>query len=123
MQGLVPSLDVVMPMSDHRIYVGHLYANFRDKGFRGVPLKELLWKAALSYTELDFRFQIEEIKKVSPDAFDYLGKIDPSGWSRAWFNDYPKCDLLVNNICECFNSYILKACNKPILTMLEMIRK
>jgi hypothetical protein len=29
----------------------------------------------------------------------------------------------VNNICECFNSYILKACDKPILTLLEMIRK
>jgi hypothetical protein len=29
----------------------------------------------------------------------------------------------VNNICECFNSYILKACDKPILTLLEMIKK
>jgi hypothetical protein len=119
----VPSFDVVMPMADHRICVRHLYANFRDKGFRGVALKELLWKAASAYTEVEFRFQMEEMKKVSPDAFDYLDKIDPSGWSRAWFSDYPKCDLLVNNICECFNSYILKARDKPILTMLEMIRK
>jgi hypothetical protein len=29
----------------------------------------------------------------------------------------------VNNICECWNSYILKARDKPILTTLEMIRK
>jgi hypothetical protein len=29
----------------------------------------------------------------------------------------------VNNICECFNACILKARDKPILTMLEMIRK
>ncbi|XP_062155259.1 uncharacterized protein LOC133863331 [Alnus glutinosa] len=121
--GLVPSFDVVMPMADHRICVRHLYANFRDKGFPGVALKELLWNAALSYTEVDFRFQMEEIKKVNPDAFDYLDKIDPSGWSRAWFSDHSKCDLLVNNTCECFNSYILKARDKPILTMLEMIRK
>lgn len=28
-----------------------------------------------------------------------------------------------NNICECFDSYILKARDKLILTMLEMIRK
>jgi len=119
----VPSFDVVMPMADHRICVRHLYANFRDKGFRGVALKELLWNAASSYTEVDFRFQMEEIKKVNPDAFDYLDKIDPSRWSRAWFSDHSKCDLLVNNICECFNSYILKAHDKPILTMLEMIRK
>jgi len=119
----VSSFDVVMPMTDHRICVRHLYANFRDKGFRGVALKELLWKAASSYTKVDFRFQMEEIKKVNPDAFDYLDKIDPSRWSRAWFSDYPKCDLFVNNICECFNSYILKARDKPILTILKMIRK
>jgi hypothetical protein len=48
-----------------------------------VVLKELLCKAASSYTEVGFRFHMEEIKKVSPDAFDYLDKIDPSGWSRA----------------------------------------
>jgi hypothetical protein len=93
----VPSFDFVMPMADHRICVRYLYANFRDKEFRGVALKELLWKAASSYTEVDFRFQMEEIKKVSHDAFDYLDKIDSSGWSRAWFSDYPKYDLLVNN--------------------------
>jgi hypothetical protein len=93
------------------------------KGFRGVALKELLWAAASAYTDIEFRYHMEEIKKLNPTAFEYLEKIDPSGWSRLWFNDYPKCDLLVNNISECFNSYILKARDKPILTMLEMIRK
>jgi hypothetical protein len=123
MQGLIPSFDVVIPTADHRICVRHLYANFRDKGFRGVALKELLWAAASAYTDIEFRYHMEEIKKLNPAAFEYLEKIDPSGWSRSWFNDYPKCDLLVNNISECFNSYILKASEKPILTMLEMIRK
>jgi len=123
MQGLIPSFDTVIPMVDHRICVRHLYANFRDNGFRGVALKELLWKAASSYTEVGFRIHMEEIKRINPDAFDYLDKVDPSGWSRAWFNESPKYDLLVNNISECFNSYILKARDKPILTMLEMIRK
>ena len=60
---------------------------------------------------------------MNNDAYEYLNKVDPSGWSRAWFSEYSKCDLLVNYICECFNSYILKAYDKPILTMLEMIRK
>jgi hypothetical protein len=87
-----------------------------------VALKERLWAAASAYTEADFRHHMEELKKMNVDAFEYLDKIDPSGWSRAWFSDYPKCDL-VNNIFECFNSYILKAHNKPILTILEMIRK
>lgn len=66
---------------------------------------------------------MEQLKIMNKDAFTYLDKVDPSGWCRAWFSDYPKCDLLVNNISECFNLYILKARDKPILTLLEMIRK
>jgi hypothetical protein len=66
---------------------------------------------------------MEGLKNMNKYAYEFLTEVDPSPWSRAWFSDYPKCDMLVNNICECFNSYILKACEKPILTMLEMIRK
>jgi hypothetical protein len=60
---------------------------------------------------------------MESDAHEYLSKVDLSRWYRTLFSGYPKCDLFVNNICECFNSYILKACDKSILTMLEMIRK
>jgi hypothetical protein len=106
----MPAFEEVIPNVDHKICVRHLYANFRDiGGHRGVALKEKLWAAASTYTE--------------GDAFEYLHKIDPSAWSRAWFIEDTKSDLLQNNICECFNSYILKARVKPILTMLEMIRR
>jgi hypothetical protein len=120
MQGLIPSFDAVIPTVDHRICVRHLYANFRDKRFRVVALKELLWAAASAFTDIEFIYHMEEIKKLNPTAFEYLERIDPSGLSRSWFSDYPKCDLLVN-ISECFNSYILKA--QLILIMLEMISK
>jgi hypothetical protein len=82
-----------------------------------------LWARTSAYTVANFRHHMKDLKRINGDAFNYLDKIDPSGWSREWFNDYPKCDLLVNNICERFNLYIWKACNKPILTILEMIRK
>ncbi|XP_059434802.1 uncharacterized protein LOC132167790 [Corylus avellana] len=122
--GLMLALESVLPTADHRICVRHLYANFRDlEGHKGLALKEQLWAAATAYTEHEFTTHMEELKKLSKDAYDYLNKLDPSGWSRAWFNEAPRCELLVNNICECFNSYILKARDKPILTMLEMIRK
>jgi hypothetical protein len=83
MQGLIPSFDAVIPMADHRICVRHLYANFRDKGFRGVALKELLWAAALAYTEVEFKYHMEDIKRLNHAAFEYLDKIDSSGWSRS----------------------------------------
>jgi hypothetical protein len=120
----MPAFDVVMPMVDHRICVRHLYANFRDiGGHRGLALKERLWAATSLYTEYEFTEHMEELKKMDEKAYEFLSEVDPSTWSRAWFSDYPKSDLLVNNICECWNSYILKARDKPILTMLEMIRK
>ena len=42
---------------------------------------------------------------------------------RSHFNPNSKYDLLCNNICEAFNKYILKARDKPIITILEMIRR
>jgi hypothetical protein len=66
---------------------------------------------------------MDGLKKLSSDAHEHLSKIDHSTWSREWFVEDSNCDILVNNICEYFNSYILNARDKPILTMLEMIRK
>jgi hypothetical protein len=63
------------------------------------------------------------LKNMNEGAYEFLNEVDRSTWCQAWFSDHQKCDLLVNNICKCFNSYILKAHENPILTMLEMIRK
>ncbi|KAG5628324.1 hypothetical protein H5410_000041 [Solanum commersonii] len=44
-------------------------------------------------------------------------------WTRALFRTNTKCDMLLNNLCESFNMYILDARDKAIITMLEMIKK
>jgi len=41
---------------------------------------------------------------------------------RAFFSEYPKCDILLNNSCKVFNKYILDAREMPILSMFEKIR-
>ncbi|GMY18737.1 hypothetical protein FCV25MIE_13976 [Fagus crenata] len=64
-----------------------------------------------------------ELKKLSPPAYEYLSKIPVATWSRSKFTKNPKSDLIVNNLSECFNSYILEARDKPILTMLDTIRR
>lgn len=46
----------------------------------------------------------------------------PNTWVRAYFSEFPKCDILLNNNCEVFNSYILEARELPILSMLERIK-
>jgi hypothetical protein len=49
-KGLIPSFEVVIPNADHRICVRHLYANFRNEGYKGLLLKDKLWKVAFAYT-------------------------------------------------------------------------
>ena len=44
-------------------------------------------------------------------------------WARSHFSTRAKCDILVNNMSESFNSYIMEARDKPIITMLEYIRR
>jgi hypothetical protein len=72
-----------------------------------LALKEKLWSAAAAYIEAEWSIQMDELKGISPDAYDYLSKIEPSTWARAWFSTFPKCDLVVNNLSECFNAWIV----------------
>lgn len=47
----------------------------------------------------------------------------PNTWVRAFFSEFPKCDVLLNNSCEVFNKYILDARELPILSMFERIKQ
>jgi hypothetical protein len=42
-------------------------------------------------------------------------------WIKAFFSDFYKCDMLLNNHSEVFNSYILAARENLVLSMLDMI--
>jgi hypothetical protein len=65
---------------------------------------------------------MEKMKALSSEAYKYLEEIPPNQWCRAFFSDFPKCDILLNNNSEVFNKYILDAREMPILSMLERIR-
>ena len=101
----------------------HLYVNFRNEGHKGLLLKDKLWKVVAAYIVREFQREIEELKNMSNPPPTYLEKVDPCGWARAFFDTTPKCDLRMNNLSEYFNSYIILARDKPIIVMLEMIRK
>jgi hypothetical protein len=51
----------------------------------------------------------------------WVEELQPNTWIKAFFNDFPKCDMLLNNHSEVFNSYILQARENPVLSMLETI--
>lgn len=99
----------------------HLHNNFKQKHPREV-LKQLMCNVARSTTVPWFNKHMDEMKMVKDKAVDWFDDKNPSYWSRAFFKDERKCDILLNNLCESFNSFILLARDKPILTMLERIR-
>ena len=65
---------------------------------------------------------MEKMKVLNKDAYAWLEKMPPNTWVRAFFSEYPKCDILLNNTCEVFNNYILEARELPILTMIQKIK-
>ena len=65
---------------------------------------------------------MEKLKNHSVEAWEWLSKLDPKQWTRAYFSEYLCSDILLNNLCESFNGAIVHARDKPIITLLEMIR-
>ncbi|KAK9287670.1 hypothetical protein L1049_016108 [Liquidambar formosana] len=121
-KGLVPSFDAVLPRADHRFCIRHMYANFMAE-FKGKALKDLMWQAASTYTVQEFTQAMEKIKKKSQAAYNWLAAVNPTQWARHAFTSRPKCDLLSNNLSESFNSMIMEARDKPIITCIETIRR
>ncbi|KAK8941444.1 hypothetical protein KSP39_PZI010282 [Platanthera zijinensis] len=65
---------------------------------------------------------MEKLKACDRRAYDWVRARPEKHWAKSHFNVWPKCDMLLNNFCESFNNVILKARDKPIITMLETIR-
>jgi hypothetical protein len=114
-------MDELLPDVEQRFCVRHLYNNFR-KRFPGKKLKELMWRAAKTTYENAFLDVMKEIKEISEPTYDYLMLIPAKHWSKWKFSGDSKCDTLVNNMSEAFNSTIVIPRQKPIVTMCEDIR-
>ncbi|WVZ66010.1 hypothetical protein U9M48_015289 [Paspalum notatum var. saurae] len=120
-KGLIPAVQQVFPEAEHRFCVRHLYANFQEK-FKGEDLKNQLWACARSSSVQAWNRNMERMKALNKDAFEWLDKLTPNTWVRAFFSEFPKCDILLNNNCEVFNKYILDARDLPILSMFQHIK-
>ncbi|WVZ99234.1 hypothetical protein U9M48_044563 [Paspalum notatum var. saurae] len=120
-KGLIPAVQQVFPESEHRFCVRHLYANFQEK-FKGEILKNQLWTCARSSSVAQWTKNMEAMKDLDQKAYEWLSNMAPNTWVRAYFSEFPKCDILLNNNCEVFNSYILDARELPILSMFEKIK-
>ncbi|KAL0448180.1 UNVERIFIED_CONTAM: hypothetical protein Slati_1945900, partial [Sesamum latifolium] len=108
---------------DLHIVMDDTYTFISDKQKGGLAFEKGLWNAAKATTMSEFNFRMEELAKLDPKVVGWLSDKLPAHWSKSNFNCFPKCDLLLNNISETFNSNILEAREKLIMTMLEWIRE
>ncbi|XP_074374737.1 uncharacterized protein LOC141715155 [Apium graveolens] len=120
-KGLKNAIDEYLPAAEHRCCARHIHANWK-KNHPGNALKNAFWRAAKASTIAEFNICMDEIRSISPFAYDDLLRTNPKYWSRAYFKTLTHCDVVDNNIYECFNSWILEARYKPIISMLDHIR-
>ncbi|KAF7146254.1 hypothetical protein RHSIM_Rhsim04G0159500 [Rhododendron simsii] len=121
-KGLMNAIKDLLPCVEHRHCVRHLHSNMKRAGSTGQAVKDRLWNLARAIYVGRFSKLMEEFKQEDGAAFKWLAKHKPQHWCRSHFSVAPKCDMLLNNLCESFNATILNARDKPILTMLKRIR-
>ena len=62
------------------------------------------------------------MEKIEPVAVEKVKKYNPSCFCKAFLSTTTKVDVIVNNLAEIFNAYIISAGTKHIMCMLEEMR-
>jgi hypothetical protein len=112
-----------MPGLEHRYCVRHLHANMKGKGWKGKEFKDALWGAARAPNEVQFKYYLSVIGGMDKKALEYIEGVDPKMWARHAFRTTSCSDILLNNVAESFNAWVLEARGQPILTCFETIRR
>ncbi|CAN6354378.1 unnamed protein product [Urochloa humidicola] len=120
-KGLINAVSAIFPDAEHRFCVRHMYQNFHSL-HKGETLKNDVWAIARSSNIPRWEKNMAQLKKDSVEAYTWIEELPPNTWVRAFFSEFPKCDMLLNNNCDVFNRYILDARDMPILTMFEKMR-
>ena len=84
-------------------------------------MKNDLWAIARSTSIPKWQRSMKKLEADSAQALEWVLDLNPKTWIKAFFSDFPKCDMLLNNHSEVFNSYILEAREMFFLSMLETI--
>lgn len=116
------TFDEMLGGLEHRFCLRHLYANFKKRFGGGTLIRDLMMAAAKATYVEAWEEKMQEIKKLSEPAYEWLMAIPKKGWCKHAFSFHTKCDVLMNNPSESFNATILLQRDKPIITMFEWIR-
>jgi hypothetical protein len=91
---------------EHRLCLRHLYANFKKRFGGGVKIRDLMMGAAKATYYQAWEEKMQELKKIDQKAWEWLMGVPTTAWCKHAFSFYSKCDVLMNNLSESFNSTI-----------------
>ncbi|GAA0186549.1 hypothetical protein LIER_33837 [Lithospermum erythrorhizon] len=123
-KGLEGELHELLPRVGHRNCVQHIYRHFK-RHHGSQLLRDKVWASVRASTKSRFHNAMLDLKKTDSIAHTWIennvGK--PEHWCKAFFSLEVQTHMLCNNLSESFNSFILSARDKPIITILERIRR
>lgn len=70
-------------------------------------LKRLFWNAACATHPVAHSKAMKGIERLSKSAHEFLVKLDPKLWTKAYFSTHCQADNVDNNMSECFNAWII----------------
>ncbi|XP_030939765.1 uncharacterized protein LOC115964636 [Quercus lobata] len=120
-KGLVQAFADNWPHYEHRICCRHLYNNLR-KQHPSLLIRDLFWRAAKATYAQEYERLMNKMKDVDEGAYFWLKGHTTTIWARHMFRSDGLTDTVLNNMCESFNSRILKFKGKPIISMLKDIK-
>ncbi|KAE8767754.1 hypothetical protein D1007_60859 [Hordeum vulgare] len=89
---------------------------------KGEDLKKYMGNAAYAYSEHKFNIGMTAFRSKCEEAWKWLSAIPKKTWARHAFDTNCKTDLVVNNLSEVLNKYVLDVRKKPIRTMCDGIK-
>ena len=104
-KGLGSAVEAMFPQAEYRECMKHLYSNFM-KHYQGDVFTDHLYPTIRSYTEGLFRWHVQKIFEIAPDAIEFLEQHHNRLWYRCGFLEKSKCDYLTNNVSKSFNAQI-----------------
>ncbi|XP_049357241.1 uncharacterized protein LOC125821933 [Solanum verrucosum] len=120
-KGLVAAIMELLPDCEQMMCARHIWSNWQ-KNWRGEERRKQFWRCAKSSFEVKFQDEMDKLDKLGNKICGNLLHYEKKTWCKAYFKEHAKCDVVENNMCETFNSWILAARHKSIITMLEEIR-
>ncbi|KAH9751786.1 SWIM-type domain-containing protein [Citrus sinensis] len=121
-KGLLCGLEKYWPNASTRYCARHIFANLKCK-FPGLNVMGFFWKACRATNQYDFERAMSQIRAKDQNCYEWLRKIPPAQWSRSGFDHHVKSDHVTNTMTESFNKWVDEVRDKPVLTILEHIRR